>query len=76
MYICSSILFFSSITVLYIGIKNCSKTIEKYKNYYKNYYKLLSILNKKSNEDFIDHHLIQNDINKEIKNYSVSIKSN
>jgi hypothetical protein len=71
MYICSAVLFLSSITLLYIGIKKCSKTIGTYTNYCK----LLYILKQNSNEDFIDHHFIQTDINKEIINGNI-IKSN
>ena len=72
MYICSSVLFLSSITILYIGLKNFSKTIKTYKNYYK----ILPILKQNSSENLIDHYFIQSDINKEIKSVDKSIKLN
>jgi hypothetical protein len=71
MYFCSAILFCASLTVLYIGVKNCEKTVGSYTHHYK----VCSVLKKDSDDDFLDHHFIQTDINKEIKSGGFSIKS-
>ena len=71
MYFCSTILFCASLTVLYIGVKNCAKTVGSYEHHYK----VCSFLKKDSDDDFLDHHFIQTYINKEIKSGGISIKS-
>jgi hypothetical protein len=69
MYFFSAILFCSSLTVLYIGLKNCAKTVGSYAHHYK----ICSVLKKNSNNDFLDHHFMQTDINKEIKSGGVRV---
>lgn len=70
MYICSTLLFFSSIAILYISVKKYAKTV----GVYNNYYKTCSILKKDSDDNFLYHHFIQTNINKEIKSDRGSIK--
>jgi hypothetical protein len=70
MYICSTLLFFSSIAVLYISVKNYAKTV----GVYSNYYKTCSILKQDLDDNFLYHHFIQTNINKEIKSDRCSIK--
>jgi hypothetical protein len=70
MYICSTLLFFSSMVLLYKAVKKCEKTV----GVYKYYFKLCFILKQDYDDNFLYHHFIQNDINKEIKSDNFRIK--
>ena len=62
MYICSFLLFCSSLTILYIGVKNCRKS-----NNINNYFEICKILQHDPTDDFVEHYEYQTFLNDELK---------
>ena len=64
MYICSFLLFSTSVFLLYKGIKNCKNT-----SYNRTYENIIFYLRKDDNSYFKDHSNLQNNLNIEIKEF-------